>query len=152
MEEGGDKLGVVTLKHASFIRNLVAPATETEGDNIVLACQFTPSCYSSTHIPVYSLEFTTWGLRGSVVACVTCKQEIAVRSSAALNVARRCAPRQGTLLTRALSRPRCKWVPGRTVKASVCWNSSVCQRWQPGCMLPRELRWLINEQILWPRG
>ena len=34
-------------------------------------------------------------------------------------ILRRCAPRQGTLLTRALSRPRSKWVPGRTVKACV---------------------------------
>ena len=40
-----------------------------------------------------------------------------VRSPAALNMLRRCAPRQGTLLTRALSQPRSKWVPGRTVKA-----------------------------------
>ena len=29
------------------------------------------------------------------------------------------APRQGTLLTRALSRDRSKWVPGRTVKTCV---------------------------------
>ena len=30
-----------------------------------------------------------------------------------------CSYRQGTLLTRALSRPRSKWVPSRTVKACV---------------------------------
>ena len=32
---------------------------------------------------------------------------------------RRCAPRQGTWCTRALSQSRSKWVPGRTVKACV---------------------------------
>ena len=36
---------------------------------------------------------------------------------------RRCAPRQGTLPTRALSRPRSKWVPGRAVKACVLSSS-----------------------------
>ena len=30
-----------------------------------------------------------------------------------------CVPRQGTLPTHALSRPRSKWVPGTTVKACV---------------------------------
>ena len=37
----------------------------------------------------------------------------------ALNKIRRCAPRQGTLLTRALSGPRSNWIPGRTAKACV---------------------------------
>ena len=37
----------------------------------------------------------------------------------ALNMLRRCAPRQGTSLTRALSRPRSKWVPCNIVKACV---------------------------------
>ena len=32
----------------------------------------------------------------------------------------------------------------------VCLNSSVCWKWQPGCMLPGELRWLMNEQVLSP--
>ena len=34
-------------------------------------------------------------------------------------VLQRRAPRQGTLPTRALSRPRSNWIPGRTVKACV---------------------------------
>ena len=34
----------------------------------------------------------------------------------------------------------------------VCLNSSMHQKWQPGCMLPGELRWLLNKQVLWPRG
>ena len=32
----------------------------------------------------------------------------------------------------------------------VCWNGFVRWKWQPGCMLPGELRWLMNEQVLWP--
>ena len=65
---------------------------------------------------------------------------------------RRCAPRQGTFLTRALSRPRSKWVPGRTVKGSCVWRVPCAEKWQPGCMVPGELRWLMNEQFLWPGG
>ena len=34
----------------------------------------------------------------------------------------------------------------------VCLNSSVRRKWQPGYMLPGELRWLMNEQVLWPGG
>ena len=34
----------------------------------------------------------------------------------------------------------------------VCLNSSMHQKWPPGCMLPRELRWLMNKQVLWPGG
>ena len=36
----------------------------------------------------------------------------------------RCAPRQGTLFTRVLSRPRSKWVPGIGHWRLVCLNSS----------------------------
>ena len=61
------------------------------------------------------------GRRGSVVACATYKRQIAgsIPGCAELNMFQRCVPRQGTLLTRALSRPRSKWVPSRTVKACV---------------------------------
>ena len=34
----------------------------------------------------------------------------------------------------------------------VCLNSSVRRNWQPGCMLPGELRWFMNEHVLWPGG
>ena len=55
-----------------------------------------------------------------VVACAMYKSARSrVRSLAVLNMLRRCAPRQGTLLTHALSQSRSKWVPGRTVKACV---------------------------------
>ena len=57
-------------------------------------------------------------LSGSVTLLRTSERS-RVRSPAALNLLRRCAPRQGTLLTCAFSRPRSKWVPGRTVKACV---------------------------------
>ena len=33
-----------------------------------------------------------------------------------------------------------------------CLNSSMCRKMAAGCMLPGELRWLMNEQILWPGG
>ena len=47
-----------------------------------------------------------------------------------------CAPRQGTLLTRALSSPRSRWIglPGRTVKACVFELSFVPRKWQPDCI------------------
>ena len=48
-----------------------------------------------------------------------CVKLMRVWSPAALNILRCCAPRQDTLPTRALSRPRSKWVRGRTVKACV---------------------------------
>ena len=52
-----------------------------------------------------------------------------------------------------LSQPRSKWVPDRTVRRPVRLNSSVRGKWQPGSMLPRELRsWLMNEQVLCPGG
>ena len=66
------------------------------------------------------VHYCTVGRRGSAVECATYKREIAGSIPAALNMLRRCAPRQGTLLTRALSRLRSKWAPhGRTVKACV---------------------------------
>ena len=34
----------------------------------------------------------------------------------------------------------------------VCLNSSVRRKRQPGCVLPGQLRWLMNEQVLWPWG
>ena len=34
----------------------------------------------------------------------------------------------------------------------VCWDSSVRRNEQSGCMLPGELRWLMNEQVLWLGG
>ena len=76
---------------------------------------------ATDEVSVYMLtnEICLAGHRGSVVACATYKREIAVRSPAALNMLRRCTPRQGTLLTCTLLRPRSKWVPGRTVKACV---------------------------------
>ena len=30
----------------------------------------------------------------------------------------------------------------------VCLNSSARRKWQLGCMVPGELRWLMNEQVL----
>ena len=76
---------------------------------------------------------------GWVEACATCKREVAGSSRhLGLIVLRRCAPGQGTLPTRALSRPRSKWVPSRTGNACVLnrfWNGSQC------CMLRGELRW-----------
>ena len=58
---------------------------------------------------------------GSVVVCATCKQEIA-GVIAGWNEFADTMPRARPLLTRALSRPRSKWVPGKTVKVSVCLN------------------------------
>ena len=63
----------------------------------------------------------------------------------------------GTLSICILSWPRSKWVPStssRTEKVCVCVCviSSVCQKWQPGCMLLGELRWLMTEHVLWPGG
>ena len=34
----------------------------------------------------------------------------------------------------------------------MCLNSPVHRKWQPGCMLPGELRWLMNEQVRLPAG
>ena len=60
------------------------------------------------------------GRRGSVVACATYKREIVGSiPNCAKYAPTLCSYRQGTLLTRALSRPRSKWVTGRTVKACV---------------------------------
>ena len=61
---------------------------------------------------------------------------------------RRCAPRQGTLLTcTVLTQEEVGTGGGRW--RLVCLKSSVHWKWQPGCILPRELRWLMNEQVLW---
>ena len=62
--------------------------------------------------------FTPLGRSKSLCARRT-NERSRVRSPAALNMLRRCAPTQGTLLTCALSRSRSKWVPGRAVKACV---------------------------------
>ena len=61
----------------------------------------------------------TWGIVAQWQRSRRKSERSRVRSPAGLNMFRRCAPRQDTLLTRALSRPRSKWVPGRTVKACV---------------------------------
>ena len=60
------------------------------------------------------------GRRGSVVASATYKGQIAGLIPNGLNCAPTlCSYRQGTLPTRALSPPRSKWEPGRTVNACV---------------------------------
>ena len=58
-----------------------------------------------------------WGVVAQWYRARLTSKRSPVWSPAALNMLRRRAPRQGTLLTHALSRPRSKWVPGRTVKA-----------------------------------
>ena len=60
-----------------------------------------------------------WGVMAQWYRARHTSERLRVRTPAALNMLRHCAPRQGTLLTHALSQPRSKWVPGRTVKACV---------------------------------
>ena len=55
------------------------------------------------------------------------------------------------------SQPRKKWVPGRTENACVCVCTRTCvicvpYLWLPSCVLPRELRWCMNEQGSMIRG
>ena len=78
------------------------------------------------------------GHRGSVVACVTYKREITGSIPGCSNI---------VLPGKAL----CPHVDSLGLGVSgylvgrwrlVCLNSSVRRKWQPGCMLSRELRWL----------
>ena len=94
---------------------------------------------------------TTW-LRGSV-------RELQARDGGfdprlGWIMLRRCAPRQGTLPTRALSLN--PGVSGCLVGRwrLVCFNSTLRRKWQPGCMPPLgvEMAYWINEQVLWPGG
>ena len=65
------------------------------------------------------LHYNYVGRRGSVVACMRDVQTRGGKFDPRLRGICsdvNCAPRQGTLLTRALSRLRSKWVPDRIVK------------------------------------
>ena len=99
----------------------------------------------------WGLLYCTVGCHGSVVACATYKREIAG-----------LIPSWGELCPDIVLLGRhCPHVQSLDPGVSgylvgqwrcACLNSFVCRKWQPGCMLPRELRWLTNEQVLWPGG
>ena len=93
------------------------------------------------------------GRRGSVVACATYKRGIAGSIPGCAEYA--CF--DVVLLGKALCSHVHSLDPGISGYLVgqwrlVCLNSAVRRKWQPGCMLPGELRWLMNEQVLWPGG
>ena len=92
-----------------------------------------------------------WGVVAQWYRARLTRERSRARSPAVLNMLRRCAPRQGTCSHLHSLDPG---VSGYLVGQwrLVCLNSSVRQKWQPGCVLPGELRWLMNEQVLWPGG
>ena len=103
-------------------------------------------------LPVRNHAHVCVGHHGSVVACTTYKREVA---SSIPSWADLCS--DIVLLGKALCPHMHSLDPGVSGYLAgqwklVCLNSSVHRKWQPGCMLPRELRWFINEQVLWPGG
>ena len=97
----------------------------------------------------YLETMQTLGHHGSVVVCTTCSQVSQVWATGWLNLLWHCGPGEGLYL-HVHSQRRRKWVPGRIGKASACLNSFQCHAGCRGCVLPGELRWLVNEQVLWP--
>ena len=94
------------------------------------------------------------GRHGSMVVCVMYKQEIA---DCMFNPWLRWICSNVVLLGKALCSHVRSLNPGVSGYLAgqwrlLCLNSSMCRKWQPGRMLPGELRSLMNEQVLWLGG
>ena len=110
-------------------------------------CQCQSFTGGTTSILTKQTRYTLWGCRGSVVACVACKQEIigsipgwAELCSDVVLLGKALCPHMHSLDPEVSGYLVGQW-------SLVCLNSSVRQKWEPGCMLPGELRWPVNEQV-----